>query len=91
LTGVGSPAQAGWTGKLIGAAIGSQFSAPNIAGATPPPKDPSQQDDPIHVQPVGGSSQPQGTTTALWSGPPVFLSKRMKRVVGAHLCFYGQP
>jgi len=41
---VGSPAQAGWTGKLLGSLIASQFSAPNIAGATPPPKDPSQQD-----------------------------------------------
>ncbi|MEZ0366814.1 hypothetical protein ACAG26_24375 [Mycobacterium sp. pUA109] len=32
----------GWPGKILGGLIGQQFNAPNIAGATQPPKDPKE-------------------------------------------------
>jgi hypothetical protein len=64
---VGSPAEAGWTGKLLGSVIGSQFSAPNIAGTTPPPKDQSQDQD--QNQDAGASGKQGGAGKGGAAGP----------------------
>ncbi len=72
---VGSPAQSGWTGKLLGSFMGSQFSGANIAGATQLPKQPSDDDSDNgeNTDPGGGGKQQQGAKGAGGkgaSGPP---------------------
>ena len=59
---VGSPAKAGWTGKLLGSVLGSHFDASNIAGAAQPPKDPQGEKnsgDSGQADPLGGNNGKQ--------------------------------
>ena len=56
---VGSAGQSGWTGKLLGSLLGSQFNAANIAGSTAPPKDSYGSDQQKTQQQQEG--QPKGT------------------------------
>lgn len=62
---IGSPAKAGWMGKLLGGVIGQGTNLPNIAGTVQPPKQPHGQpgEQDIHAQggPPNQAPGPQGT------------------------------
>ena len=69
---VGSPAKAGWTGKLLGSVLGSHFDASNIAGAVQPPKDPQGEKnsgDSGQADPLGGNNGKQNGGKGGSGGP----------------------
>jgi len=61
---MGAPAvgQAPWVGKILGGLMGSQYNAPNTAGATQPPMQPqAPPEDPLDGGTPASSSGPSGT------------------------------
>lgn len=62
---VGSPANSGWPGKLLGSLVGSHFDAPNIAGTAQPPKREGKKSpddtDNVDEEQARASKAPKGT------------------------------